>query len=191
MDHDGWVKTVAATAVAVAVVLAVATAPVADADVPGPLHLLVDTAAQRLQTAYPVAAYKWVNGGSIEDPARVAQVLDTVGADASQRGIGPAFVREAFENQIHATEGVEYLLFGHWKFVPESAPTSAPDLSESRTAIDGFNRTMVEQMAAQWNVLQGPDCGAQLDAARRAVADERGLDPLYVDALDVATRSYC
>ena len=98
-----------------AALLIVASGPatLAHADDAGPLHRLVDTAAQRLQTAQPVAAYKWVNGGSIEDPARVAQVLDSVGADASGRGIDPAYVRTAFEHQIRATEGVEYLLFGH------------------------------------------------------------------------------
>ncbi|MCP9271734.1 chorismate mutase [Mycolicibacterium arenosum] len=174
-----------------AALLLIAGAPAAHADDDNPLHLLVDTAAQRLQTADPVAAYKWVNGGSIEDPARVAQVLDTVGADASNRGIDPAYVREAFENQIHATEGVQYILFGHWKFVPAAAPASAPDLAESRTAIDGFNKSMVAEMAAQWGVLHGPTCPAALDAAKRTVAAERGLDPLKVDALAVATASYC
>lgn len=171
-------------------ILLIAGAPAARAD-DNPLHGLVDTAAQRLQTADDVAAYKWVNGGSIEDPARVAQVLDAVGADASGRGIDGAYVREAFENQIHATEGVEYILFGHWKFVPDAAPASAPDLSESRTAIDGFNKAMVAEMASQWGVLRGPTCPAALESARRTVAAERGLDPLNVDALAVATASYC
>ena len=156
-----------------------------------PLHLLVDTAAQRLQTAYPVAAYKWLTGGPIEDPARVAAVLDTVGADASRRGIDPAFVREAFARQIHATEGAEYVLFGHWKFDPGAAPATAPDLAESRTSIDGFNEAMVAEMAARWDVLRGPGCSDALDEARAGVAAERGLDPLFADALGVATGSYC
>jgi chorismate mutase len=165
--------------------------PLAHADDTSPLQRLVDAAAQRLETAYPVAAYKWINGGSIEDPARVAQVLDTVGADASGRGIDAAYGRTAFENQIHATEGVEYVMFGHWKFAPGAAPAIAPDLSESRTAIDGFNKTMVVEMASQWGVLHGLDCAAELDSAKQAVVAQRGLDPLNVDALDVATETYC
>lgn len=36
---------------------------------------LVDAAAQRLQTADPVAASKWLNGGEITDAARVQQVI--------------------------------------------------------------------------------------------------------------------
>lgn len=192
MNHDGDVRTIAIAAIAALFLTpALAQVPVAGADEPAPLHALVDAAAQRLQTADPVAAYKWVNGGSIEDPARVATVLDNVAADATVHGIDPTYVRTAFENQIHATEGVQYILFGHWKFVPAAAPAGAPDLAESRTAIDGFNKTIVAEMAAQWGVLQGPGCPAALDDARAAVAAERALDPLYADALDVATRSYC
>lgn len=172
-------------------ILLLAATPVAYADDAAPLHRLVDTAAQRLQTAGPIAAYKWINGGSIEDPARVAQVLDTVGADAAGRGVDPAYVRRAFQNQIRATEGVEYYMFGFWKFAPDAAPSAAPDLSESRTAIDGFNKTIVEEMAAQWGVLRGPGCPAALDEARAAVVAERGLDGLHSDALGIATGSYC
>ena len=188
MRNDGRVRTIA---ILLATAGLASSAPLAHADDTSPLQPLVDAAAQRLETAYPVAAYKWVNGGSIEDPARVARVLDTVGADASGRGIDAAYVRTAFENQIHATEGVEYILFGHWKFAPEAAPSTAPDLSESRTAIDGFNKTMVADMASQWHVLHGLDCAAELDSAKQAVVTQRGLDPLNVDALDVATGSYC
>jgi chorismate mutase len=165
--------------------------PVAYAAAPGPLYHLVDTATQRLQTADPVAAYKWVNGGSIEDRARVGQVLDTVGADARDHGIDEAFVRQIFTDQVHATEGVEYIRFGQWKFDPAHAPTAAPGLSETRTAIDGFNGAMVAEMAAQRDVLFGPGCAAALDEARAAVATARALDPLYRQALDVATSSYC
>lgn len=170
---------------------ALTSAPTANADDTGPLYLLVDTASQRLLTADPVAAVKWVDGGSIEDPARVRQVLDNVGSEARDRGVDDAFVRRAFENQIHATEGIQYFRFGQWKLDPAVAPTSAPDLSESRTAIDGFNRTMVSEIAAQWGVLHGPHCTAALDDARRAVTADRRLDPLYQQALDFATHTYC
>lgn len=170
---------------------ALTATPTAHADDTGPLYQLVDTASQRLLTADPVAAVKWVDGGSIEDAARVRQVLDTVGADARDHGVDEAFVRRAFENQIHATEGIEYARFGQWKLDPAAAPASAPDLSESRTAIDGFNRTMVSEMAAQRGVLNGPGCTTALDDARRGVIADRGLEPLYQQALDFATHTYC
>jgi chorismate mutase len=166
-------------------------APVAHADDPLPLHRLVDTAAQRLATADPVAAYKWIDGGPITDPARAGQVLDAVGADAVTHGIDPDYVRTIFENQIGATEAIEYTRFGQWKFDPTLAPTAAPDLSESRAAIDGFNKLMVDEIALQRDALHGPSCAAELGEATEAVAAARQLDGLYRQALTSATRSYC
>jgi chorismate mutase len=96
---------------------------------PGPLYRLVDTAAQRLATADPVAAFKWVNDGPpIDDPPRAAAVLDAVGADATAHGIDPSYVRTVFTDQIDATEGIEYMRFAQWKFDPRAAPTTGPDL---------------------------------------------------------------
>ena len=165
-------------------------APLAHAD-DDSLFRLVDTAAQRLQTADPVAAVKWITGGSIEDPARVDQVLAAVGAQATASGADPAFAQKVFTDQIHATEGIEYLRFSQWKFDPASAPKAAPDLAESRTTIDGFNRTMVAEMAAQQAVIHGSGCTVALDAARTQVTTTRHLDPLYQEALVAATRGYC
>jgi chorismate mutase len=173
-----------------AVALGVLSTPLAHAD-DDPLLRLVDTAAQRLHTADPVAAVKWIDGGSIEDPARVDQVLKTVGAQATASGVDPVFVKKVFTDQIHATEGIEYLRFSQWKFDPAAAPATAPNLSESRTAIDGFNQTMVAEMAAQQGVLHGPGCATALDAARAQVVTNQHLDPLYQQALTAATRNYC
>lgn len=169
------------------------TAPgVAAADPAGdPLFGLVDAAAQRLQTADPVAASKWLNGGSITDPARVQQVLTAVAQQAETAGVPADFVTTAFTDQINATEAIQYNRFSWWKFDPSSAPASAPDLSASRASIDGLNQRMVTEMALQWPVLRSPDCPAQLGAAKSEVAEERQFDPLYRQALDVATRSYC
>lgn len=187
MGDDGAVR----LTVVLLAVLSLALPPVAHADDRPPLYALVDAAAQRLGTADGVAAFKWLTGGSIEDAPRVRQVLDGVGDDARRRGLDEDYARTAFADQIHATEGVEYIRFGQWKFDPASAPTTAPDLAVSRAAIDGFNRTMVAEMAGQWPLLAGPGCRPALDEARAAVTRDRGLDPLYVDALGAATRSYC
>jgi chorismate mutase len=118
-------------------------------------------------------------------------VLDGVAADASAHGIDPAYMRTAFEDQIDATEGIEYLRFSQWKFDPTGAPTTAPDLSESRTAIDGFNKVMVDEIALQWALLHGPGCTTDLEIAKDAVVNDRRLDNLYRQALLSATRSYC
>jgi chorismate mutase len=163
----------------------------ADAEPAGPFYRLVDTAAQRLATADPVAASKWINGGPITDTARANDVLDAVGADATAHGVDPAYVRTVFTDQIGATEGLEYSLFGQWKFDPTSAPATAPDLANSRAAIDGFNKTMVDEIALQWNSLHGPNCSADVNRARDEVSADRNLNPFYKQALSSATRSYC
>ncbi len=163
----------------------------ADAEPVSPLYRLVDTAAQRLATADPVAAFKWINGGDITDPQRVDQVMDAVGSDAAAHGIDPQYVATVFTDQINATEAIEFTRFAQWKFDPSIVPTTAPDLADSRTSIDGFNKTMVDEIALQWNSLHGPACAADLRAVSDAVGAERRLDALYTQALSSATRSYC
>ncbi|KRD14142.1 chorismate mutase [Mycobacterium sp. Root265] len=171
--------------------LAVAAAPVAGADVLSPLHPLVDAAAQRLLTAEPVAASKYLTGGQIQDPQREAQVLDTVATAAQAQGADPAYVREVFRDQIDATVSLQYSLFGDWKVDPAAAPDTAPDLASTRTTIDGLNQTMVSEIAHQWPALQSPSCRAEVGASINEVVANRGLDPLYRRALEYATHDYC
>jgi chorismate mutase len=180
---------VAGCAVAAAAVMA-ATAP-ARGDDANPLFELVDAATQRLQTAEPVAASKWMTGGSIEDPARVDQVLAAVSADARGRGADVDHVRRLFSDQINATEAIEYSRFAQWKLDPKSAPGVAPDLAASRAIIDRLNAEMVDQVALHTPDLRSPDCARTLDAAKTAVAGARALDPLYQQALTFSTHSYC
>jgi chorismate mutase len=171
-------------------VIAVAPTPSSRAD-SAPLYELVDAAAQRLQTADPVAAYKWATATGIEDPARVRQILSAVAADARDQRIDPAYVRQAFSDQIHATESIEYTRFAQWKLDPAGAPSTAPQLSASRATIDALNRRMVTEMADHWDFLHSPACAAGLADANGAVSASRQLDTVYQQALTFATRAYC
>ncbi|HOB48673.1 MAG TPA: chorismate mutase [Mycobacterium sp.] len=175
---------------ATSVVLMLTAAP-AHAEDPGPLTDLVDAAAQRLQTADPVAASKWLTGGPITDPARVHQVLADVAVAAESAGVSADFATSVFTDQINATEAIQYSRFAGWKLDPATAPTAAPDLAASRALIDDLNREMVAEIAGSWPVLTGPDCVDALTLAKDTVAGQRALDPLYRRALDTATRSYC
>jgi chorismate mutase len=177
--------------VALAALAAVPVATRAPADSTSPLTELVDAAAQRLQVAEPVAAFKWNSHGPIEDPGRVQQELTKLGADASAQHIDPNYVSRVFGDQINATEAIEYSRFADWKLNPERAPADSPDLSGSRSAIDALNQTMLTQVVVNWDLLHSPACGAQLDAARSDVIGARQLDTLYQRALSLATRSYC
>jgi chorismate mutase len=184
------VKT-AMTSMLVASGLFLLGAPVAGSDVTSPLQALVDAAAQRLQTADPVAASKFRAGGQVDDPQREQQVIDAVTADATLANVDVGYVHEVFRNQIDATDSVEHSRFAQWKLDPVSAPSSAPDLSASRGAIDKLNHTIVDEIAKQWSTLQSPTCRDDLDAAVDAVAQARNLDPIYRQALGYATHSYC
>jgi len=152
---------------------------------------LVDAAAQRLEVADPVAASKWLSGGPITDPPRAQQVLDAVAVEAQSDGVPVDYVKRVFTDQINATEGIQYSRFAAWKFGSAAAPTTAPDLSSSRSLIDGLNRTMVSQIALQWPLLNSAGCVAELDAAKASVVEARQFDPLFRQALDAATDSYC
>ena len=165
--------------------------PLVSADEGTPLVELIDAAAQLLQTADPVAATKWLTGAAITDPARVRQVLETVSTDAETAGVPGDFVTALFIDQINATEAIQYSRFSAWKLDPATAPVSAPDLGASRGLIDGLNGRMVALIAANWPVLGAPDCPILLDAAQNIVTQSRQLDPLFRQALESATRSYC
>ncbi|MDV3126638.1 chorismate mutase [Mycobacterium sp. 21AC1] len=160
----------------------------AHADDGNPLLPLVDAAAQRLQTADPVAAYKFRTGGAIDDPPREQQVIDAVTADATAKGVDPAYVRDVFRNQIDATVSVEHSRFAQWKLDPAAVPSTTPDLAASRTTIDGLNHTMVNEIADQWSTLHSPACPAELTDAVDTVVRERNADPA---ALGYATHAYC
>lgn len=184
------VRSVAAVC-AVGALAAVAAAPGAAGEPQSPLVALVDAAAQRLQTADQVAAYKFRTGGPIDDPAREQQVIDSVTAMAQSDHIDPAYVGAVFRNQIDATASVEHTRFAQWKLDPGAAPTTAPELADTRITIDRLNQVMVHEMAAQWNVLHSPACDADLGEAMRSVATSRALDPVYQQALRYATHGYC
>lgn len=147
--------------------------------------------AQRLQTADPVAAAKWINGGAITDPARVQQVLAAISSAAGSRGLPTDFVRSVFAEQINANEAIQYGRFAGWKLDPASAPAWAPELGASRDSIDNLNTVIIDEIGQQFPVLRSADCPALLESARSSVADERNFDDLQRRALGTATGSYC
>lgn len=176
----------------IAAALAFATVvPAAGADVLSPLLPLVDAAAQRLQTADPVAASKYLTGGAISDPPREQQVLDGVAAAAQQQGTDPGYVREVFRDQIDASVSLQHSLFAYWKIDPAAAPVTAPDLADTRAKIDTLNQTMVAEIGHRWQELHNPSCPAELAAAVDEAARNRGLDPVFRRALEYATHDYC
>lgn len=118
-----------------------------------------------------------------------AQVLTAVAAEAESAGVPADYVATAFTDQINATEAIQYNRFSLGGSSISRRPRLNPDLSASRSQIDELNKRMVGEIARQWPVLQSGECPAQLEAAKSEVAGSRRFDPLYRQALDVATRS--
>ncbi|CAM3017591.1 chorismate mutase [Mycobacterium intermedium] len=157
-----------------------------------PLLGLVDAAAERLEIADPVAAFKWSTQGAIEDPARVEQELSELAERAAAEQIDPDYVTRVFRDQISATEAIEYSRFADWKLDGgTTAPTAPPDLTASRAVIDTLNTKILSQIAANWSLLDSPSCAAELQRAGAETIRARHFDNLYQRALTTATRSYC
>lgn len=176
---------------ALAVIVAAVTAPRAVGDTAGPLTALVDAAAERLQIAEPVAAYKWSVHGAIEDPVRVEQELTALRDDAVSAQVDPDYVARVFGDQISATEAIEYSRFAQWKLDPAGAPPPPPDLAAPRAAIDALNTKILSQVSLNWSLLHTPACRTDLDNARTVTMRARRFDNLYQRALTASTRSYC
>lgn len=95
-----------ATAVSIGILLSLIAPlgpPLARADGTSQLAELVDAAAERLEVADPVAAFKWRAQLPIEDSGRVEQQLAKLGEDARSQHIDPDYVTRVFDDQIRAT----------------------------------------------------------------------------------------
>jgi chorismate mutase len=165
--------------------------PWARAEGSGPLTALVDSLAERLALAEPVAAYKWSTHAAIEDSARVEQELSTLREDAASAHVDPDYVVRVFSDQIAATEAIEYRRFADWKLDPAAVTPAPADLAASRAAIDALNTKILSHIAFNWSLLTAAECAGLLQHSRDEVTRLRGLDNLYQRALTAATASYC
>ena len=176
---------------AVLVSMIAVSPPWARAEGSGPLTALVDSLAERLTIAEPVAAYKWSAHAAIEDPARVEEELSALREDAASAHVDPDYVARVFTDQIAATEAIEYRRFADWKLDPAAVPPAPADLAASRAEIDALNTKILSHIALNWGLLGSAECVGLLQYSRGEVTRLRGLDNLYQRALTAATASYC
>ncbi|WP_068066114.1 gamma subclass chorismate mutase AroQ [Nocardia xishanensis] len=189
-------------AVAVALLSAVLLVWAAGSDRPVPgeplyrsLDPLVLLIAQRLDTADAVAAAKWADAardGSapvIDDPAREAEVYDAMARIGAARGLPENWVRRVFFGQIEASKTVQYGLIARWRFDPVAAPSTPPDLTDVRPAIDRLNAAIMDQLAEHRAELAAPDCMERL--AHGVFSLLESMDPLHRLALIRAVSALC
>ncbi|QSE91662.1 chorismate mutase [Rhodococcus pseudokoreensis] len=156
-----------------------------------PLQPIALAVSLRLATADTVASAKWGTPSPIDDPAREAQVLGAVAAQAADEGLSAARVQQIFRDQIEANKAVQRALFSWWSVAPGAAPTVRPDLTQVRPVIDRQNTDILLQLREQEDVLAGPGCVPALVDASVAVAAEQHLDALHQATLARALVSIC
>ncbi|MBV6760788.1 chorismate mutase [Rhodococcus opacus] len=156
-----------------------------------PLQPIALAVSLRLATADTVASAKWGTPSPIDDPAREAQVLGAVAAQAADEGLSAARVQQIFRDQIEANKAVQRALFSWWSVAPGAAPTVRPDLTQVRPVIDRQNTDILLQLREQEDVLAGPGCVPALVDAAVAVAAEQHLDALHQATLARALVSIC
>ena len=144
---------------------------VATADDSGALTRLVDDAAERLQTADPVAASKYLTGGAVDDPVREQEVIDSVTAGADAKNIDSDFVHDVFRNQIDATDSRAQPV-RPWKINPGQLRRRlriSPDLEHHRHTErgDGGRDCCAMECAARQDVPRRADAALDAGAAER------------------------
>ena len=155
------------------------------------LLALTDVAAQRVLLADTVAAAKWGTTAPSNDPVREQAVLDAAAAKATQLGVGPAFARVVFTDQIEANKAVQNGLYSQWRAHPDQAPTTRPDLGQIRPILDRITDQLLVDLKATAQIRIEPSCPSQLVATRLRVEHTRHLDLLHENALIRALSSVC
>jgi chorismate mutase len=156
-----------------------------------PLDTLVELTLQRLSTGDAVAAAKWGTASPIDDPAREAQVYDSMAKLGATKGLPVAWIRSVFFGQIEANKVVQRGLHTRWQFDPAAAPTTRPDLSTVRPEIDHVNVALIDEIAAHRDSLIGPACAVNLSRSVFGVVTSGRADVLHNAALVRATAALC
>lgn len=174
------------------------TLPVAAAEAPGAaLDPLVHLVLERLNTADAVAAAKWTTATRtgqppvIDDPAREADVYDSMATAGARLDLPEPWVRQVFQGQIEANKLVQRGLHTEWRLLPAAAPTTSPDLAAVRPVIDRVNGEILRELAAARAALSGPACAQRLAAAAAPVVTSGDVDALHAAALARASAALC
>jgi chorismate mutase-like protein len=126
------------------------------------LRTLIDA---RLLLASDVAQYKWNHHLPIEDAAREAQVIETLGKRADALGVPQPWAQAFFRAQIEASKTAQTELFQGWDVFRRGEFAGAPDLATvTRPKLDKLTDELLHAIAENWTVLGDP--GRRADVAR-------------------------
>jgi len=118
------------------------------------LRALIDA---RLLLATDVAQYKWNHHLPIEDAAREAQVIDSLGQRAQALGVPQPWAEKFFRAQIEASKTVQNELFQGWDVFRRGEFAGVPDLATAtRPKLDKLTDELLHAIAENWTVLGDP-----------------------------------
>ena len=120
---------------------------------PAPAVALARLVDERLSLMPDVARYKWNHKQAIEDLPRERALVDSVRAQAVERGLPPERVAAFFSAQIEASKVVQRELFARWESQGQGPFDSERDLAaEIRPRLDALN----PQLLAALKAMEGP-----------------------------------
>ena len=149
---------------------------------------------ERLAIAPDVAKAKWNSGAPIDAPAREAQILERVVAEATRAGINEAFAQTFFKHQFEASKVIQHRLHEQWRQTEQPPFESPPDLAEDiRPQLDQLTPQMMtslrdfERVAESDGVRQYLENNAEtlVNDGVGGIARQEALRPLY-EAIDTA-----
>ncbi len=118
------------------------------------LRALVDA---RLLLAPDVARFKWNHHLPIEDLPREAQVIASLGSQASALGVPQAWAEGFFKAQIEASKIAQVELFRRWTDARQGPFPDAPDLATvTRPKLDQLTGQLLRALAQAWPLLGDP-----------------------------------
>lgn len=149
---------------------------------------------ERLAIAPDVAKAKWNSGAPIDAPAREAQILERVVAEATRAGINEAFAQTFFKHQFEASKVIQHRLHEQWRQTEQPPFESPPDLADDiRPQLDQLTPQLMaslrdfQRVAESEGVRQYLENNAEtlVNDGVGGVAREEALRPLY-EATDTA-----
>lgn len=151
---------------------------------PDPLARLLDLIDQRLAIGEAVACNKWNSGAPIEDPAREREIIETIGTQAANFGLEPAFAQEFFRAQIEASKIVQNERLAQWRASKQPPFNNVADLQRDiRPQLDRLTTEMLAALAQALPALRAAGANARLAARAGDVARAAALAPLKKTAL--------
>jgi len=153
---------------------------------------LVQSLAERLDTAEQVALNKWDTGQPVFDPQREAQVIARAAAMAGSYGLTAEDATDVFMDQIEANKEIQYALLNRWRrhgSAPDTPRQSLPDVI--RPKLDKLQPVILQHLQQLGPLRRAAPCQREVALAVGQVAQERSLDTLHIVALDRAAARIC